>query len=98
MNALREDKIGLNGRIKQLEDELTELKNERGRMQGDLSVEISRLKKQLQELEYSSEERIRLLKREHTEQLEALEGQWKVKLADELRRAREDADERCAKL
>jgi hypothetical protein len=48
VNALREDKIGLNAKIKQLEDELESMKDERGRLQGDLSVEITRLKKQLQ--------------------------------------------------
>ena len=51
-------------------------------------MEITRLKKELQELEYSSEERVRLLKRENTEQLETLEAQWRVKLTDELRRAK----------
>ena len=45
--------------------ELEEMKNDRTRLQGNLADEIDNLRKKLTEQEYSYEERIRLMKKDH---------------------------------
>ena len=51
--------------IEKMKKEIEDLKNDRSKLQGNLAEEIEILRKKLTEQEYSYEERIRLLKKDH---------------------------------
>ena len=70
---LRKEKIQLRDKLAALQEEIDKMNRDRSLLQGNLGQEIEKLRKKLTEQEFSYEERLRLLKLDHENQMKVQE-------------------------